>query len=195
MLPERIAESVEQWFEKDYRATFYERIDYLVESEDLYKDLPYAVRYGKTLNYILERISVFIQPGETIVGSVKEIIPTDEQKERVGTFIGVGFCGLEVFEDTCKTLFDKGPRRVSPGLGAGSVRVQHADSVGQLLRRPVGTKQPRFHARPTLRPRGARGPGRQRCERPDSVGPRVRRGVGLRSGDRADPGGGPAGSS
>ena len=40
--------------------------------------------------------------------------PTDEQKERVGTFIGVGFCGLEIFEDTCKTLFDKGPRRVSP---------------------------------------------------------------------------------
>ena len=23
--------------------------------------------------------------------------PTDEEKERVGTFIGVGFCGLEVF--------------------------------------------------------------------------------------------------
>lgn len=40
--------------------------------------------------------------------------PSDEQKERVGTFIGVGFCGLEVFEDTCKTLFEKGPRRVSP---------------------------------------------------------------------------------
>ena len=40
--------------------------------------------------------------------------PSDKEKERVGTFIGVGFCGLEVFEDTCKTLFDKGPRRVSP---------------------------------------------------------------------------------
>jgi len=40
--------------------------------------------------------------------------PTDEEKERVGTFIGVGFCGLEVFEDTCRTLFEKGPRRVSP---------------------------------------------------------------------------------
>ena len=40
--------------------------------------------------------------------------PTDEEKERVGTFIGVGFCGLEVLEDTCRTLFDKGPRRVSP---------------------------------------------------------------------------------
>jgi 3-oxoacyl-[acyl-carrier-protein] synthase II len=43
-----------------------------------------------------------------------EFEPTDAQKERVGTFIGVGFCGLEVFEDTCKTLFEKGPRRVSP---------------------------------------------------------------------------------
>lgn len=40
--------------------------------------------------------------------------PTDQQKERVGTFVGVGFCGLEIFEDTCRTLFDKGPRRVSP---------------------------------------------------------------------------------
>jgi len=40
--------------------------------------------------------------------------PPEEQKERVGTFIGVGFCGLEIFEDTCKTLFEKGPRRVSP---------------------------------------------------------------------------------
>lgn len=40
--------------------------------------------------------------------------PSDEEKERVGTFIGVGFCGLEVFEATCKTLFEKGPRRVSP---------------------------------------------------------------------------------
>lgn len=40
--------------------------------------------------------------------------PTDEEKERVGTFIGVGFCGLEVFEATCKKLFEQGPRRVSP---------------------------------------------------------------------------------
>ncbi len=40
--------------------------------------------------------------------------PSEEEKERVGTFIGVGFCGIEVFEDTCRTLFDKGPRRVSP---------------------------------------------------------------------------------
>lgn len=59
--------------------------------------------------------------------------PTDEQKERVGTFIGVGFCGLEVFEETCKTLFEKGPRRVSPyfipavisNLAPGQVSIQY----------------------------------------------------------------------
>ena len=82
MLPERIAESINQWFEKDYRATFYERIDCLIESEELYKDLPYAIRYGRTLEYTLEHISIFIRPGEHIVGSVKEIIPTDERKAR-----------------------------------------------------------------------------------------------------------------
>jgi 3-oxoacyl-[acyl-carrier-protein] synthase II len=59
--------------------------------------------------------------------------PDDTQKERVGTFIGVGFCGLEVFEDTCRTLFEKGPRRVSPyfvpsvisNLAPGQVSIQY----------------------------------------------------------------------
>ena len=40
--------------------------------------------------------------------------PTDEQKERVGTFIGVGLYGLEVFEAAWKNLRDRGPRQVSP---------------------------------------------------------------------------------
>jgi trans-4-hydroxy-L-proline dehydratase len=81
MLPQRIKKSMEQWFDKDYRSTFYERIDYLMESEPLYRELPYSVRYGKTLEYTLDRITVLIQPEEKIVGSVKEIIPTEEQKE------------------------------------------------------------------------------------------------------------------
>lgn len=83
MLPKRLTDSIEKWFKKDYRATFYERIEYLTESEHLYEHLPYAIRYGKTLEYILERISVFIQPGEQIVGSIKEIIPTEGQREVV----------------------------------------------------------------------------------------------------------------
>ncbi len=83
MLPERIAESIDEWFEKDYRATFYERVQYLVESEPLFENLPLAPRYARTLEYILARISVLIQPGERIVGSVKEIIPTAEQAQLV----------------------------------------------------------------------------------------------------------------
>ncbi|MAQ18634.1 MAG: beta-ketoacyl-[acyl-carrier-protein] synthase II [Sandaracinus sp.] len=39
---------------------------------------------------------------------------TDEERERVGTFIGVGFCGMEVVEEQHSRLVDKGPRRVSP---------------------------------------------------------------------------------
>jgi 3-oxoacyl-[acyl-carrier-protein] synthase II len=40
--------------------------------------------------------------------------PTDEQKLRTGTFIGVGMCGLEVLEKTAKTLFERGPRKITP---------------------------------------------------------------------------------
>ncbi len=81
MLPERISKSIEEWFDKDYRATFYERIELLMESKSLFEHLPYAVRYGRTLEHILEGMTVLIKPGEKLVGSVKEIIPTDGQKE------------------------------------------------------------------------------------------------------------------
>ncbi len=40
--------------------------------------------------------------------------PTEEQKERVGTFVGVGFCGLEYLENTVLTWYEKGVRRISP---------------------------------------------------------------------------------
>jgi pyruvate-formate lyase len=76
-------EKLIQMFHKDYRATFYERLDCLKESEPLFEDLPYPQRYGKTLQYSLDRISLCIQSEEKIVGSVKEIIPTDAQIEAV----------------------------------------------------------------------------------------------------------------
>ena len=38
----------------------------------------------------------------------------DEEKERVGTFIGVGLCGLELIERVKETLLEKGPRRITP---------------------------------------------------------------------------------
>lgn len=40
--------------------------------------------------------------------------PSDEEKERVGTIIGVGMCGLELLEHTAKVLFERGPRRMTP---------------------------------------------------------------------------------
>ncbi len=39
---------------------------------------------------------------------------SDEDRERVGTFMGVGLCGLELIERMKETLLEKGPRRISP---------------------------------------------------------------------------------
>ncbi len=39
---------------------------------------------------------------------------SEEELERIGTFIGVGLGGLGLIEDTKDTLRDKGPRKVSP---------------------------------------------------------------------------------
>lgn len=39
---------------------------------------------------------------------------SEEDLERVGTFIGVGLCGLELIERMKETLLEKGPRRISP---------------------------------------------------------------------------------
>ena len=40
--------------------------------------------------------------------------PDDSLKERTGTFIGVGFCGLDYVEEQHIRLLEKGPRRISP---------------------------------------------------------------------------------
>jgi len=40
--------------------------------------------------------------------------PDDALKERTGTFIGVGMCALELLEQSAKTLFERGPRRITP---------------------------------------------------------------------------------
>lgn len=40
--------------------------------------------------------------------------PTDEEKERVGTIIGVGLGGLPLLEAMARTLAEKGPKRISP---------------------------------------------------------------------------------
>lgn len=39
---------------------------------------------------------------------------TEEERDRAGCYIGVGLGGLEQIENTARTLFDRGPGRISP---------------------------------------------------------------------------------
>jgi 3-oxoacyl-[acyl-carrier-protein] synthase II len=58
---------------------------------------------------------------------------TEEERDRAGCFIGVGFGGLASLEKTKQTLIDRGPSRVSPysipamidNLAAGQVSLAH----------------------------------------------------------------------
>jgi 3-oxoacyl-[acyl-carrier-protein] synthase II len=47
--------------------------------------------------------------------------PGDELKERTGTFIGVGMCGLGLIEEQHDVLRDKGPRRMTPYFIPGAI--------------------------------------------------------------------------
>jgi 3-oxoacyl-[acyl-carrier-protein] synthase II len=40
--------------------------------------------------------------------------PDDELRDRTGTFVGVGLCGLATLENTAKVLAEKGPRKITP---------------------------------------------------------------------------------
>jgi 3-oxoacyl-[acyl-carrier-protein] synthase II len=46
---------------------------------------------------------------------------SEEVKERTGTFIGVGICGLILIEQQCRVLFEKGPRRMTPYFIPGAI--------------------------------------------------------------------------
>jgi 3-oxoacyl-[acyl-carrier-protein] synthase II len=46
---------------------------------------------------------------------------SDELKERTGTFIGVGICGLMLIEEQARVLHEKGPRRITPYFIPGAI--------------------------------------------------------------------------
>ncbi|MEO4046425.1 beta-ketoacyl-ACP synthase II [Pseudomonas sp. CAU 1711] len=46
---------------------------------------------------------------------------TDANRERIGVAMGSGIGGLTNIEATCKTLFEQGPRRISPFFVPGSI--------------------------------------------------------------------------
>jgi hypothetical protein len=70
---------IDKYLQKSYRSTFCERIELLLHSEPLFRGEPYAIRYGKTLEYILRGISAPVSADEPLLGQIAERIPTDTQ--------------------------------------------------------------------------------------------------------------------
>ncbi len=80
-LPDYLQNRVNEWLDKDYRYTFYERITLLEKSEPLYKEMSYPKRYANTLKYTLENMSLPLNVDEILVGNVCEVIPTEQEWE------------------------------------------------------------------------------------------------------------------
>ncbi|NLZ61255.1 MAG: hypothetical protein GX904_00485, partial [Acholeplasmataceae bacterium] len=81
MVPKHVAASIDRWFDKDDELTFFERITLQQEGEEKYLDEPFAIRFGHILEHVVSNMSIIINEGERIVGSVKEIIPSAEERE------------------------------------------------------------------------------------------------------------------
>lgn len=82
MLSERLERQKQNIFNKEAGMVFYERIQYLIESRELYQEEPYAVCYGKTLKYILNHMTIVVGEEENIAGKVPEILPSEEQVQQ-----------------------------------------------------------------------------------------------------------------
>ncbi len=65
---------------------------------------------------------------------------TEENAERIGVVMGSGIGGLTNIEETCHTLFDKGPRRISPFFVPGSI----INMVSGALSMQLGLQGPNY---------------------------------------------------
>ncbi|PKL21768.1 MAG: hypothetical protein CVV48_05995 [Spirochaetae bacterium HGW-Spirochaetae-4] len=98
MIPKHVQKSIGKWFDKSDEATFYERIVLQEEAVKKYTGEPYAVRFAHILGHILANMTVIVNEGERIVGSVLEIIPTAEQREYAES-LSVKWWGPQVSEE------------------------------------------------------------------------------------------------
>lgn len=73
---------IHDWFLRDYRETFMERIELVFEAEKLFENEGSSVRYGHTLEHVLKNMSVVLGEGP-LVGEVKLRIPTEEEEKNV----------------------------------------------------------------------------------------------------------------
>jgi len=58
--------------------------------------------------------------------------PTEQERERIGTLIGVGLGGLDLIERTAKVLNEKGPSRVTPYFIPGTIANLAAGQVSMI---------------------------------------------------------------
>lgn len=76
---DKVLRRIDEYLQKSSKYTFYERIELLEESEPLFRDDPYAIRYGKTLAYLLRGISTPVSGDDLLLGQVVERIPTQAE--------------------------------------------------------------------------------------------------------------------
>src|SRR5690554_3587882 len=89
------------------------------------------------------RLDLFIQYGlaagiQAIQDSGLEV--TDANRERIGVAMGSGIGGLTNIENTCQTLFEKGPRRISPFFVPGSI----INMISGVLSIELGLQGPNY---------------------------------------------------
>lgn len=103
----------------------------LIEHTDL---SAYSTRFGGSVKgfdvepYLslkeARKLDLFIQYGlaasfQAVRDSGLEV--SDANRERIGVVMGSGIGGLTNIENTCRTLFEQGPRRISPFFVPGSI--------------------------------------------------------------------------
>jgi formate C-acetyltransferase len=78
-LKKSLRDKIDRWFLKDTRETFIERIELVLECEDMFEGYPDAIRYANTLKRVLEGVSVPLCPDDAFAGSVAERVPSEEE--------------------------------------------------------------------------------------------------------------------
>ena len=94
--------------------TRFDASEYATKIAGEVKDFDYALYVDKKEGKRMDRFAHFaIAASKLAIEDAKLDLET-EDKNRIGTCIGSGIGGVETLHDQYKTLFDKGPNRVSP---------------------------------------------------------------------------------
>ncbi len=96
------------------RITRFDPTDYATQIAGEVKNFDYAQYIDKKEGKRMDRFSQFAIAATKLAFEDAKIDLDAEDKNRIGTCIGSGIGGVETLHDQYKSLFDKGPGRVSP---------------------------------------------------------------------------------